>query len=257
MSIETLLNYEGPHKAVTHADIVSDKYNFISTERVLRGLNSAEWGVAEFLVNRVRKNGREGFQKHAIKLQRFDSIGKPEAPQILLINSHDRSSGFKIALGVFRLVCSNGLVIGNDMGFSVRHIGGSPEKVIDAVYSVINDMGKIHEKIDALKSIELTQETAEQFGEEALKLRFDFQRLEILKSQFGPQISGAWAQRARRLEDSQNTLWNVFNRVQENLINKTRVRGGRSISGLTSIDSSTKFNRELWELAEKFLKEGA
>lgn len=245
MPIDSLLDYAGPHNATTHADGVSDKYNFISTRNVLNGLDAKAWGVAEFKVMKANKNENHGFQKHMIKLQRYDQIGLKESQQIVLINSHNRSSGFRVAAGVFRLVCSNGLIVGNDYGFGVRHIGGSSDKVIDAVFRVVKDSDLINSRIDALKSVQLSSEAARNFASEALKLRFADEKI----IQLGEQ-GLAYALHTKRTEDSGADLWTVFNRVQENLSNKIRVRGGRSIGGLKAIDSNIKFNKDLWTLAE-------
>ena len=61
-----------------------------------------------------------------------------------------------------------------------------------------------------------------------------------------------------RIEDSGNSLWEVFNRVQEKLINGdcsytmgTKVRKARAIKNF-SMD--LKINEALWTLAEEYVK---
>ncbi len=63
--------------------------------------------------------------------------------------------------------------------------------------------------------------------------------------------------RARRSADLSNDLWTVYNRVQESLI-----RGGlryvdkdgdfKTLRKISSIDSVSKVNKELWNLAKGF-----
>ena len=45
-------------------------------------------------------------------------------PQIILTNSHDGFNSFKFMLGIFRLVCSNGLVVCDNqmVNMTIRHI---------------------------------------------------------------------------------------------------------------------------------------
>jgi hypothetical protein len=59
----------------------------------------------------------------------------------------------------------------------------------------------------------------------------------------------AWALgRKRRYEDGTNSLWQVFNRVQENII-----RGGYRVRRITSAAKDVEINRDLWNLAAGFL----
>ncbi len=57
--------------------------------------------------------------------------GDDAQPQILLTNSHDGKAAFNFRVGIFRLVCSNGLVI-SDADFGVMSI-------LDATYWLIPD----------------------------------------------------------------------------------------------------------------------
>ena len=58
----------------------------------------------------------------------------------------------------------------------------------------------------------------------------------------------------RRTEDQSPTLWNLFNEVQENMLQgvRYRYRRGQSIRSLKSIDARVKINKGLWALTEAF-----
>jgi len=63
----------------------------------------------------------------------------------------------------------------------------------------------------------------------------------------------------RRLEDSGNTLWKTFNRVQENLTKgglKYKTQNGRrnKTRAITSINRDIQLNKALWTLAEEMKK---
>jgi hypothetical protein len=55
---------------------------------------------------------------------------REEVPEIVLVDSHDRSSAYRVFSGVFRLVCENGMIVqSSDFGsFSIRHSGSRDSK---------------------------------------------------------------------------------------------------------------------------------
>ena len=95
-------------------------------------------------------------------------------------------------------------------------------------------MGKVISATDAL-----------QFAKEASDIR-------------GGKIDPKALLTVRRDEDKEDTLWNVFNRVQENLI-RGGVEGvspnGRRTRtlGIKAMGSTVKTNLKLWDLAENYL----
>ena len=89
----------------------SAAYTFISTERVLNALASAG-----FLPVEGRQAARAKSPLHARHLirlrRRFETIALRDAiPEILFLNSHDGTSAYQLRVGLFRVVCTNGLVV--------------------------------------------------------------------------------------------------------------------------------------------------
>ena len=62
---------------------------------------------------RVRDEGRREHTKHMIRLRHASQINGAEANEIVLLNSHDGTSSYQMLAGMFRFVCSNGLVCGD------------------------------------------------------------------------------------------------------------------------------------------------
>jgi len=54
-----------------------------------------------------------------------------------------------------------------------------------------------------------------------------------------------------RVEDTDNDVWTVFNRIQENLTQSNRLynRDGSKISGVSSVNEDTRINKALFEKA--------
>lgn len=82
----------------------SDRYTYIPTIDVLRGL--CKEGFEPFMVAQgaSRVEGKAEFTKHMIRMRHAGQVqAKPEANEIILINSHDGASSYQMLAGMFRL----------------------------------------------------------------------------------------------------------------------------------------------------------
>ena len=82
----------------------SERYTYIPTIEVLRGLRKE--GFEPFMVaqGQSRVEGKADFTKHMIRMRHAGHVStKPEANEIILINSHDGASSYQLLSGVFRL----------------------------------------------------------------------------------------------------------------------------------------------------------
>jgi len=89
---------------------VSDRYSFLSTSSILKGMRENGWVPVRAEQQSVRTEARRGFQKHLIRFARaehLDTWQKNQVrPEVVLLNSHDKSSAYQLHCGLFRLVCS-------------------------------------------------------------------------------------------------------------------------------------------------------
>jgi hypothetical protein len=51
-----------------------------------------------------------------MRLRRAGQITGKEVPEIILLNSHDGSSSYQMIPGMFRFVCTNGMICGQTFG---------------------------------------------------------------------------------------------------------------------------------------------
>jgi hypothetical protein len=82
----------------------SERYTYIPTIEVLRGLKTE--GFEPFMVaqSQSRTLGKTEYTKHLIRMRHAGQVTtKPEAQEIILINSHDGASSYQMLAGVFRL----------------------------------------------------------------------------------------------------------------------------------------------------------
>jgi hypothetical protein len=169
--------------------------------------------------------------------------GDDAQPQILLTNSHDGKAAFNFRVGIFRFVCSNGLVISDaDFGvMSIRHMNYTFESLQAKVNEMITKLPGLVNKINTFKAKELTEEQMNDFATKASELRTK-KRVNIMEV-LAPT----------RPEDQGNDLWVVFNRVQEKILGGSYTSGGRKARSVKNFQQDIKLNEQLFELAESYL----
>ena len=235
---------------------VSERYSFIPTATVVEGLRAEGWAPVWAGEQRIRLSDRQGFQKHLIRLARTDDLRRTqsERPELVLVNSHDRSSAYQLHAGIFRFVCSNGMILADSVfaRISIAHVNFEPAKVIEASFRIVREMPAIADLLEGYKARTLNTVERRAFGEAALILKYD----ELEKAPVGTEKILAH----RRSEDAAPTLWNVLNVVQENMMeggqrdyNRRRPESRRFFGksrAVKGLDESVKLNKALWHLAE-------
>lgn len=237
----------------------SERYGYIPTSRVLDGLRKEGFQPFFACQTRVRIPDRAEFTKHMIRLRHASQIGgadATEANEIILVNSHDGSSAYQMLAGVFRFVCSNGLICGEEVGdIRVPHRGDVVGRVIEGAYTVLDEFERIDQNRNAMKQIQLTPPEQTVFARAALVERFGEEK--------EPPVTTEQVLAPERGEDNGSDLWTVFNRTQEHLVRgglRARTANNRRTRtrAVTGIDQNVKLNRGLWVLAEEMrkIKEG-
>ena len=230
---------------------VSDRYHFIPTIVVIENLKRHGWYPVQIQQTSVRKLEKEGFQRHLVRLRHMEDLSnpKPNVVDLLLFNSHDRSTAFTIGAGVYRFVCANGLVVAKKSfeHIKIRHIGHKEQSVAEAVEMVMQKRPLIEREIGAFSSMTLSREQKLHFAQQAAALRFD----EHL------YVDTAQLLRPKREADTQNDLYTVMNVVQENLIRGgvkgVNVKTNRRFTSkrVHNIEKETAINQGLWSLAQE------
>lgn len=236
--------------ASTPAAHVSPRYKFVPTMEYIQAFESRGWKVTSSLAQNKRKGSVE-HGKHMVTMlhEDFDRVPTTNlgglVPRIHLVNSHDWSSAFKVIMGIFRLVCSNGMMVahGAVSQASFTHHAATArdisEVLTDAFFLNVQQSMKAAE---VWSRIELSDDEAMNFATIARNLRFGED------SEVKPEALLT----PRRNEDAGTNLWLTFNRLQENT-----TKGGMRFAGmqrasrpLVGIDATVKVNSGLWEAAE-------
>ncbi|OPY71420.1 MAG: hypothetical protein A4E63_01541 [Syntrophorhabdus sp. PtaU1.Bin050] len=240
---------------------VSKRYSFIPTSSVVESLTAEGWNITAARQQRVLLENRKAFTRHMIRFRRDDALTLAVGdvfPEIALTNSHDRGSAYRMDAGLFRLVCTNGLVV-DDATFarlSIRHTGNVLDDVRKGADDIAKELPRIMGEVRDMQTIELTPDERGVFAKAATSLKFDesvpIEPFQVLA--------------ARRYGDQKLDLWTTFNVIQENLTkgglryvlpthtaeDGTRVRARRARTReVKSIREDTKLNKALWLLAEE------
>ena len=239
----------------------SERYTYIPTIEVLRGLKRE--GFEPFMVAQgaSRVEGKAEFTKHMIRMRHAGQVqAKPEADEIILINSHDGASSYQMLAGLLRFVCCNGLVVGDVVDdIRIPHKGNIQGEVIEGAFRVLDEFEAVEEHTEAMKALQLQPAEEIAFATAALALRFGERGVQETGGHRPAPVTAEQLIEARRPEDLGHSLWTIFQRTQENVI-----RGGqpgRSARGrrlqtrpVGSIDRGVSLNRALWMLAEEMRK---
>jgi hypothetical protein len=240
----------------------SDKYKHISTIEVVQGLMKEGFMPVKATQNRTRRTDNAPFTKHMLRFRHVDSVPSVGGlfPELVLVNSHDGLSSYRLMAGLYRLICSNGLVTGDTFKqVRVRHQGDVVGNVIDGTYEIMKEAKQLLEHAEHMGSVELTEPEKIIFAEVAHQLRFDGAD-SLTKEAIKPE---QFLKPRRYQERGKNDLFTVFNVIQENVIKGglhswARNDNGRvkrvAIREIKSIDQNNSLNRALWTLAEKMMQ---
>jgi len=235
----------------------SDQYAYVPTLKVLEALQGEGFNIHGVTQANTRDDSREQFTKHLIRMRRPQDNTDTEAPEIVLINSHDGSSSFRLMPGIIRFACANGLICGDAWDdIRIRHTGDIVGDVIEGTFTVIDDFKEITARMDEFKGTQLSNRQQLALADAARHLRFD-----VEDGQAFP-VTPEQVNQARRTVDQSHDAWTTFNRIQENLVRgklhgmATNARGQRvrrRTREVKGIDGNIKLNKALWTLAESLV----
>jgi len=251
--------------APTNPDL-SKKYLFVNTETIIDDLEKLGW----LPVQAAQRNSRVEstiFSKHMIAFQNPDikissEDGDEAYPRILLTNSHDGMQAFKFSVGIFRLVCSNGLVVADEQfsDFKIKHKGYTFSELRKVVKTAVEDLPNKVKIMNDMKSRILTQEEKNKLALDAMLIRagikpdsdkakkFNYDD-ETIEDILDP----------KRDADKGDDLWRVFNVIQEKITQgefSAALRGAkvRKVRKIKSFEKDIKVNQELFKLATSVIQ---
>jgi hypothetical protein len=236
-----------------HPRIKSPKYTFSNSVELVENLDRLGFQLTSAKQSRTSNPDQATYGTHILRFGNPElyikgSDGNIEArPEIVLINDHMGNRPVQFEAGLFRLVCSNGLVIkSQDFGsFRERHTRFDFEGLKRMIGEKVGGMKQVVEKISKWNGKLMSDAERFAFATEAVALRLSTDRKpenyelhEILTP--------------KRDADKGKSLWHTFNVVQENLIKGGYQMNERQARAITNPIQDIKINQDLWTLAEAY-----
>lgn len=240
---------------------VSGKYLFVNTETIVDDLEKLGW----LPVQAAQRKGRGKstiFSKHMVAFQNPDikikgKDGDDSFPRIIMTNSHDGMQAFKFAVGIFRLVCSNGLVVADEQfsDFKIKHKGYTFDELRDVVNQAVADLPNKVQVLNDMKQRILSQDEKNKLALDAMLIRAGIEPNSDKAKEFNYDAETIEdILDPKRDADKGDDLWRVFNVIQEKVtqgdfhaaLTGAKVRKVRKIK---SFEKDLKVNKELFKLA--------
>ena len=204
---------------------VSEKYVQANTSTVIEDMAKLGWYVVDAKQKAKRKNSSKVQSFHMIAFQnpniKILQNGEVEAfPRIILTNSHDGLASFKFMVSLFRCICSNGLIVADEKfaELTIRHINYTFEDLRHLVEKTIHELPEYISVMNKMKTTTLNKEQKYDLALKMLKIRKNVpfeETINVSEKTLTDVLEPV------RKEDEGDSLWCVFNTLQEKMI-----RGG-------------------------------
>lgn len=242
---------------------VSNRYSFIPTSMVLESLMREGWEVRMASQSQSRTQDGQMYMKHMLRLRQPGlvlNVGDV-LPEIVLINSHNRGCAYQMHAGLFRLVCSNGMVVA-DATFakqSIKHSGKILDEVRMGADMIVKEIPHIHQNVIEMQGINLDDGERLIFAKAARMLKFEDDSA----------VQAEQLLNVRRYGDEKRDLWTTFNVIQENILKgglNYRTLGhydengqyihsrGNRTRPVKNINEDLRLNKALWSLSERMIE---
>lgn len=242
----------------TSSPITSEHYEFVDSMNFIEAAQSQGWQVTSAGQRIKRVNPEETiWGKHMLKLEHPDYLinGKDKL-QMVMVNSHNRMAKFRLDVGIFRMICSNGLIIKSVdlMGVNQRHRNFDSVELLKTVMQSMEHIQEFAPKIEAMQHRIMTKDDQFAFAIEAIALRHGQEVADVL-----PKAALNDFLAPLRDLDKGDDLWKIFNVSQEKLI-----RGGyvsfdpkmeklRKQQAISSAEKDYNINTQLSDVALNWL----
>jgi len=239
-------------------DRLSGKYLHINTENIIDDMTKLRWLPVEAAQRKSKATGTL-FSKHMVSFQNPEikikgKNGDDAYPRILLTNSHDGFNSFQFRVGIFRLVCSNGLVVADEQFtcFKLRHKGYTFEELQLIINTTIEDLPNRVQVFNRMQVRMLTQEEKRQLAIDAMQLRTN-----VIDAKWDEETITDVLEPLRDADKGED-LWSVFNVIQEKITQggyKAALQGAkvRKVRKIKSFERDLNINQQLFRLATTLL----
>lgn len=250
-----------------HDSALSERYVQVSTLDIIDALGKG--GFFPVSARSMGTRSRDGrFAVHEVRLMHRDfqptvietasTFTTTGVPEVVIVNSHDGDKALTVSVGIYRQVCSNGLVLPDRAGsesYRHKHIGITPEEVLEFAIKMAGGFPELCRRIQRFEALQLTdgQEAAFAVGANRLLPKHNKAMVQSPSELLMPH---------RYHDGERHDLWTTFNKVQENIMRGnssigvvsagTGRRRRQTLRATTSILRGNALDQDLWALMEEF-----
>jgi hypothetical protein len=202
---ESILNTNNRYLETT-----SERYKFISNKDIMTTLSKYGCNYEGTTSAKVYKQEKQGYQKHISVFNTPFNLDDNNSVKLLLLNDHSGQFPLTFNVGIYRTICANGLVVGQDLLTSkIRHLGNinqkmelEVERLFDTMPMLQRDFKLMNERI--LNDSEIVK-LCDNVGNNLIS---------HLDNVVNPKIIDLAI--VRREQDKKKDLYTAFNVIQEN-----------------------------------------
>jgi hypothetical protein len=251
------VNFSGSYLQTNRHGNVSDRFNVVQPASIGQAMTNHGLNIVSLSTGRAKHADKADFQR-TLSRYRGPEIAQGVFLDVVYDSKHMGRGVDKILLGIYRMICTNGLFVGmNFFKHEIRHSGHTYDSINAGIAAALTMQDSIARTIERMQRTQLDASQKEAFALEAVKLLTPANALQVRHRLLAP----------RRLDDQSNDLWTVYNVVQENGVQgrnvaytlqdtdsnglpNVRAMHARQIKPNTGKDAD--FNQALFDVALKF-----
>ncbi len=256
LSIEELRTRTPAVFADTASGRTKATYRFINTAEVLHALLDAGFQPSAAQQTQTRRGSDPLYARHMIRLRPIvESLTLVDCiPEICLINAHDGTSAYQLLAGLYRPLCSNGLLcrMGDFAVIRIPHRANIIADVVAGAIQITTQFERIGTLVTAMAARLLSESEQMSFAEQAFAIRW-------ANVETRPRLLPEKLLEPRREADAESSLWHTFNRLQEAAMAGGVVYHSRSerlvrTRRIRDIRQDVRINTALWQAAVRILE---
>ncbi len=197
---------------------VTERYNPIQASSVGQAMTNHGLTLASLSTGRARHEDKANFQR-TLSRYRGPSIGDGVNLDIIYDSKHMGRGTDRILLGIYRMVCTNGLFVGsNFFSHAIRHSGDTYANLNEGIGAALAIQSQLADTVKRMQGIQLDAGQREALALEAVKLLTPSDALQVRHRLLKPIALPNGTTR-----DGDSDLWTTYNLIQENSVKGNNV----------------------------------
>jgi len=245
---------------------LSERYKHVNTQKVIENIiqTMPGWEIISVKETHIRKVELKPFTHHVVKMEnpKFAFPGSHDKIQLVISNSHNGVSKFEFYYGIFRMICSNGLVVFDKRFGQInkKHFTDY-EEINTYITECVNNVKNLFEVHSQFCKRILTKEEKVDLAIKGLHARYQYKNsyLELMYKQLKERYNIEGLLTPTRDEDQGDSLWTVFNVIQERIMKGfyfAKVDSGLSKANpIKNTHLDIQFNKKFWDYAMELISE--